>query len=73
VAKKLRSKIAEVKEPPSIFMSIELKDLPPDVKARHLARKKKIDANHKENQRLNEEGEADVRKLVKRIKDAKAV
>lgn len=56
---------------PSVFMSIPVSKLPDDMKKRHLARRKKIDANQKENDKLFKEGEADIKKLIASIKASK--
>jgi len=70
MAKKLRQAIAS-REEPSVFASIKIKDLPKDIRAKHMARKKKIDKLDEQRSKLFREGEKDIESLVKRIKDGK--
>ncbi len=49
----------------TIFVDIEVKDLPEDVQKRHRARKRKLDKLFKQEEKIRAEGDRDIRDLIK--------
>ena len=52
----------------SVFVDIEVKDLPLDLRKRHKARRRKLDKLSKQMSKIHEQGDKDINSLIKRAR-----